>query len=336
MSTPTDEVTVDFDAIDAEVAKGKANVADTDPIVVDKGATQPEKAEKTAPTVEESVDGLKKQLEDERAAREEEKNRRIAAEARANEAAQGEADARGKVQTTQLDQIKGAIAQISQAKDILKAKYAEAAAIGDWAAASEVQSQMADNAADLNELKRAEKKLESAPKPTPRAPIDPVEAYAGSIQDKWPRSAQWLRAHPDFVTDQRKNRRMVRAHEDAIDAGHPVDSDAYLKYIEKRLDLATAESNGMNGGGATQNGHADPLDDPMADAAKPVNGGRSAAPAAPVSRSSSGNGGGSKPNRVTLTPAQIEMAHASFPDSKTPLEDYARQLQALRKEGRLQ
>lgn len=316
MSTPTEEVTVDFDAIDAEVAKGKANGAaasDPNTVVVETATPEPAKPDKPTLSTEEGIEKLKKQLA-------EEKSRREAAESRANEAAHSEAEARGKVQTSQLDQIKSAIAQITQAKDVLKTKYADAAAAGDWGAASEVQSQMADNAADLRDLKKAETTLENAPKPTARAPVDKVEHFAAQLS---PQSGAWVRAHPEFVNDNHKNQQMLAAHQLAVARGLKADTPEYFASIEKTLDITgTVAKVDLPGD--------DPVDDPMAAAAKPINGsGRQAAPAAPVSRS--GNGAGNRPNVVKLTPAQVEAAG----NMGMTVEEYAKQVVALRKEGKL-
>jgi hypothetical protein len=324
MSTPTEEVTVDFDAIDAEVAKGKLNGApapETPTVEVETAPETPAAVpEKTTLSTEDGLKKLQKQLDDERALR-------IQAQNRANDAAHGEAAARTDVQKTQLDLVTSAIERVTQANDTLEDQYAAAMTAQDFKAAAKVQRQMSDNSAKLAQLEAGKNALEKAPKPTPRASVDPVEAYVADVAPQWPKSAQWLRAHPDFVLDKNKNQQMVAAHQLALARGHAVESDGYFASIEKTLDLTPAVAK------VEPPTIAD--DDPMADAAKPVNGsGRQAAPAAPVSRS--GNGGGSKPGRVTLTKDQQEAAYASFPDSKTPLEDYGRQLAALRKEGKLQ
>lgn len=320
MSTPPEDITLDIDVLDAEAAKKAAdaaknatNGADPEAITVEKTDPEPKPAAKQVVTPEEGLEKLKKQLADEKA-------RADAAESRANEAAAAEAKARGEVQTSQLDLIKGAIEQVSQASDVLESQYADAMAAQDWKAAAKAQRQLADNAAKLAQLETGKKALESAPKPVPRAPSDPVEQFCAQLTAP---SAAWVRAHPEFVRDQHKNRQMIAAHELAMARGHKADTPEYFASIERTLEIA----------------HTDPKpnedDDPMADAAKPVNGGRSVAPAAaPVSRS--GHGNGSRPNSVKLTPAEVEAAHASFPDSKTPLEDYARNKLALKKEGRLQ
>lgn len=319
MAATTDEITLDIDALDAEAAKNAkpgANGADLEQISVETAAPETKQPGKADVTPQEGIEKLQRQLADERAGR-------LAAEARATEAAQGEAKARETAQTSQLDQIKGAIAQATQTTEVLKAKYAEAASAGDWAAASEVQAQMADNAADLRELKRGQVAIEKAPKPVPRAPTDPVEAFATQLS---PQSAAWVRANSEFVRDNHKHQQMLAAHQLAMARGLKADTPEYFTSIEKTLDITSAR--------ADRTLADDSVDDPMASAAQPVNGGRRAAPAAPVSRSVT-NSNGTKPGSVKLTPAQIEAAHSSFPDSKTPLEDYARQVLALRKEGKL-
>ena len=69
---------------------------------------------------------------------------------------------------------------------------------------------LAGNAAKLAQLEAGKNALEKAPKPVPRAPADPVEAYVAEVAPQWPRSAQWLRSHPDFVTDKNKNQQMLK------------------------------------------------------------------------------------------------------------------------------
>lgn len=328
MSTPTDEIAVDLEAADAkaaaEAARKAANGANSgaadDPtaiipeIVDDKAAAEPQRAEKAVVTPEEGLEKLKKQLEEERAGR-------LAAEQRANDASRAEVAARTEVQTSQLDLVKGAIERLTESSDMLEAQYADALAAQDHKAAAKLQRQMSDNSAKLIQLEAGKKALESAPKPVPRAPSDPVEQFAANLS---PASAAWVRAHPEFVRDQHKNRQMIAAHELALARGHKADSPEYFASVEKTLDLTPA---------AVVKTDTQVAADPTADAAQAA-GGRSTAPAAaPVSRSNGSHG--NRPGTVKLTPAEVEMAHMSFPDSKTPLEDYARQKIALRKEGKL-
>lgn len=320
MAATTDEITIDIDAADAAAAKKAAETAkktadgakktEAEPaVVVDPEviATDPTKE---AMTPEAGLEKLQKQLADEKTAR-------IAAETRANESAQAEARARGDVQKSQLDQIKGAIEQLTQASDVLESQYAEKAAAQDWGGAAKVQRQMATNAARLAQLEAGKTALENAPKPQPRAPTDPVEAFCAQLSAP---SAAWVRAHPDFVRDTHKNRQMLAAHELAVARGYKADTDDYFKSIEKTLDVGTAAAPA----------HADDPD-PLADvAATAATGGRRAAPAAaPVSRS--GNGAAGRPNIVRLSADEVEMAQ----NMGMSVEEYARNKVALKKEGKL-
>lgn len=325
MSTPTDEIILDIDALDAAAAGKKADLATKTPETNKKSPEVPEIKVETAPapekaalSPEEGLDKLKKQLEDERKRGDDERAGRLAAEQRANEAAAAEAEARGNVQTTQLDLVKGAIDRVTQANDVLEGQYADAMAAQDFKGAAKVQRQMADNSAKLAQLEAGKSALEKAPRPTPRVATDPVEAFASSLS---PSSAAWVRAHPEYVRDPQKNKKMLAAHSIALADGCPVDTPAYFKSIEETLKIAPI---------IVKPPETDPADDPMIDAAQPANGsGRQPAAAAPVSRS--GNGNGSRPNTVRLTPAEAEIAEMM---GMTP-EDYARNKLALKKEGKL-
>jgi hypothetical protein len=159
-----------------------------------------------------------------------------------------------------------------------------------------------------------------------RAPSDVVEEFVSRIGAEFPKSREWLRSHPEYVRDAKLNRKMLRAHEDAMDDGIKADTPEYFQAIERTLGITKPPTNGS---GASH-------DDPMADAAtevtptpeqKPQR--RAAPAAAPVSRS--GGGTGSRPNTVRLTPQEVEMAEMM----DMSLEEYARNKVALQKEGKL-
>jgi len=206
---------------------------------------------------------------------------------------------------------------LTQSSDTLEQRYAEALTAQDYGAAAKVQREMATNAARLMTLEDGKQRLEKAPKPSPRPQVDVVDQFASQLS---PKSADWVRAHPEYVRDQKKNREMLAAHELAMARGYKADSDDYFQSIEKTLDLVKEDPV-----------VAEIEIDPMKDAAKPVR--RVAPAAAPVTRS--GNGAGNRPNVVTLSAMEVEMAHMNFPDSKNPEQDYARAKMALKKEGRL-
>src|ERR1700677_146794 len=305
MSASTDEIKIDLDEIDAKAAekpaKKPAKAADA-PVI------EAPAAPAAATDTEEGIKKLKKQLADEQAAR-------VAAEQRARDAESGEVKAKTDVQATQLDLVKGAIATVTQSLDVLEGKYAEAAAAGDWAAAAKVQREIGTNSARLLQLENGKTQLEKAPKPVMREPSDPVEQFTANMT---PRSAAWVRAHPDYVRDARLNRKMIRAHEDAIDEGIKPDTDEYFDAIERRLELKQAPPD-----------DAGDTEVALSDAARPTSQRSPAPAAAPVSRS--GNGGGSRPNVVRLSAEQREIAKLNGMTD----EEYARQVVALKAEGRM-
>lgn len=268
-----------------------------------------EKSEEKTPAadpVEDTLEALKKQLEEERKGRQE-------AMRRASEAEQSAYAAQGEVQDTSLHLVSNAIDTVRQNNNILKSNYREAMSAGDFDTAADIQAEMSANAARLLQLEQGKQALENQPRqPAPKPyQADPVEALASQLS---PRSADWVRRNPQYATDPRLYQKMIAAHNLAMADDIPPDSDDYFDAIEDTLRMRRQDNSRDY--------------DAMADAAKPTQR-RSAPPAAPVSRS--GGGGGSKPNRVTLSAAEREMASMM---GMTP-EEYGRNKLTLQKEGKL-
>jgi len=269
-------------------------------VVVEKTEEEPENKD----PVDNSLETLKEQLERERQARAE-------AERRANEAAQSAYQAQAEAQDSNLHLVTNAIETVNQTQSILKANYRDAMSAGDYDTAAEIQSEMSANAAKLLQLEQGKQALEAAPRQEAPRPYtaDPVEALASQLS---PRSADWVRRHPEYATDPRLYNKMLAAHNLAVADGINPDTDDYFSSIEDTLRIRSR----------------DEYEDATSSAAKPLQR-RSAPPAAPVSRS--GTGTGTRPNRVTLTAEEREMARFM---GMTP-EEYGRNKLALKKEGRM-
>lgn len=264
-----------------------------------------EKAEEKEPDpVDDGLEALKQQLESERKARAE-------AERRANEAAQTAYQAQTEMQDSNLHLVVNAIETVNQTNSILKSNYRDAMAAGDYDLAAEIQAEMSSNAAKLLQLEQGKQALENAPRGEAPRPYtaDPVEALASQLS---PRSADWVRRNPQFATDNRLYQKMIAAHNLAVADGIDPDTDDYFTSIEDTLRIRSRND----------------YEDASSAAAKPVQR-RSAPPAAPVSRS--GTGTGTRPNRVTLSAEEREMANFM---GMTP-EEYGRHKLALKKEGRM-
>lgn len=251
------------------------------------------------------ITDLKRQLEAEKAGR-------VAAEQRLHQAAKEVHKARSDVDDTNLQLVVSAIDTVNRDIDLLGQANVYALQNGDFARANEIQRQMAAKEAELLQLNNGKQAMESAPRqPEPVAPpADPVEAFAAQLSR---RSADWVRQHPEFVRDQRLNAKMIAAHNLAVADGIPTDTDEYFEAIEATLKVAPKAAQT-----ATDDEHA----------AKVVRRRDAAPAAAPANR----GGQSASSNVVRLTSAQREMAEMM---GMKP-EEYAKNMVALKKEGKIQ
>lgn len=253
---------------------------------------------------EDGIAELRRQLEAERSARQ-------SAERAAYDAKRDAHQARNNEDETNVQLVSNAIDTLRRDDEILKQNYQYAMSQGNFSAAADIQQEMSGNAAKLLQLNNGLEAMKARPKtPEPRqAPSDPVEAFAAQLS---PKSADWVRKHPEYVKDAKLNRKMIAAHELAMADGMPVDSEEYFSAIEETLKIKAAP----------------PQTETSDEYAAKVTQRRDAAPAAaPVSR-----GGGSSTNVVRLSAAEREMAEMM---GMKP-EDYAKHKMALKKEGKLQ
>ena len=253
----------------------------------------------------EYITDLKRQLENEKAAR-------IAAEQKLHQAARDVHNARSEVDETNLQLVVNAIDTVNRDMELLSQAHTLAMQSGDFDRATKIQREMSANEAKLLQLENGRRAMEEAPRPPEpqMPPADPVEAFASQLSR---RSADWVRQHPEFVTDQRLNAKMIAAHNLAVAEGIPTDTDEYFEAIEETLKV-------------TRKAAKAETDDQYA--AKVVRR-RDAAPAAAPSNR------GSQPassNVIRLSAAQREMAEMM---GMKP-EDYAKNLVALKKEGKIQ
>jgi hypothetical protein len=253
-----------------------------------------ETQEASAPDIQQSISELKRQIAAEREARH-------VAERRAHAASLEKDD-------TEIQLVSSAIDNVIRDTEILKSNYQIAMQNQDFQNAAEIQQLMSEKSAQLLQLRNGLEAMTSKPKePEPQyVPADPVEAFASRLSST---SAEWVRRNPQFVTDPRLNRKMIRAHEDAVDDGIAVDTPEYFAAIEAKLGVAkTAETGDQYAAKVVQR--------------------RDAAPAAaPVSR---GTSTGSK-NVMRLTAAQREAAK----DMGYSDKEYAELRMQLIREGKL-
>ena len=295
---------------DVEVVLEAPEAMETQPELELEITDKPEPVETKASDNDKAISDLKKQLETERTARYEAENR---ARQSSNTAAKAETD----VHQANLHLVNGAIESMTRETEILKANYANATANGDNEQAANIAYAMSETAAKLNQLRLGKESLENQPpqrvQPMERR-TDPVEEFASQLS---PRSADWVRAHPQCVTDPRLMTKMIAAHNIAVADGIPADSEEYFEFVEDTLKITPRR--------------AEPVYDaePALSAASAPTQRRASPAATPVSRS--GNGTGTPTNRATLTREQADMAKMM---GMTPAE-YHKNMMDLKKEGKM-
>lgn len=155
--------------------------------------------------------------------------------------------AESQVVVSQIDTVESGIAQIDSDAEQAEQAYARAFEAGDGMgmaratrAMQRAETQRAELVQARDSLKQAATRTAAQPekRPQARAPADPVEAVASSLS---PRSAAWIRAHPECVTDKKLNARMMAAHNLAIAEEIELDSDEYFERIEKGIKPAVTK-----------------------------------------------------------------------------------------------
>lgn len=221
-----------------------------------------------------------------------------------------------------LATVTSAIDTIKRENGLLRSEFTRLMSAGEYDEAAKINEQVSINAARLVQLENGKAAMETAPVPTPAAPpqrsFDPVEEFCKQVS---PKSADWVRAHPEFVTDRRKYDCMIAAHVMTMNKpGMVGDTDAYFESVESIL-----RSQNLLADAAARPSASQPLSS-AADTQQRRNGADRSPPAAPAN-----DGAGAGSGAARLTKAQREAAEASGLSEK----DYYENVVALKKEGRL-
>jgi hypothetical protein len=295
---------------DEKIESKEEEVIVADEAEASSSAAQKERGDEISPEI--GIEALKQQLEMERGARAEAEKRARMAENTASKASY-------EVQDSNLQLIVSAIDSVNRTNTMLKRDYAAAMQAGAFDQAAEIQSQMSINGAKMLQLENGKaaltERLKNPPQQQPEMPADPVEVVASQLS---PRSAAWVRAHPECVRDKRLYMKMVGAHNIAVADGFQADTDEYFAEIERQMGYRKPQTTVQH----------DDDEEPTSMAAKP-SARKAPPPAAPSSRAASNGSGGR--NTVTLTREEREMAGIM---GMTP-EEYAKNKVALKKEGKL-
>ncbi len=255
-------------------------------------------------------DDARKAIDDEKRAREDAERTARQSRVDADTARRDAEVARTEGAEGQRIAIKNAIVAKKQSLDSLETELATSMEAGDFKKVSAAQRRMSEEAAELKNLeggltalgdepKRAEGRVERAEpearKKTGDAFEDYLAQFSNPIQD-------WLRRHPECVTNRTKNSQVIAANNEAVDRGYRPESDAWWAYIESKMgyreDVARRAI-------AADNRDSDDPDDGRDDGRRNGQRGGDRMPSARVSRS---NSGGGRSSDVYLTEGEVSNA----------------------------
>lgn len=238
----------------------------------DEGGT--EAAAQTGNAVEDSVESLREQLAREKAARED-------AEARAQQAQSGMQGARRQITDTRLQVLDNALSKEAATKTEIKRKIAEAKEQGNYDDEVDLIDQLQTVNQRVHQINLGKNELERQQTMEKEFAENPVEAYVAPLS---PRAKEWVRAHPEVVTDATKRDALENAHGRALRDGYREGSSDYFGFIEEQLGYREREQQ----------------QEPEAEREPETRRAQQRAPAAPPSRGNPGNGSNSSmPDGVT-------------------------------------
>jgi len=192
-----------------------------------------------APSVDQGIADLQRQLDAER-------QRAANAEQRATQAQHEAGQFKSQAEQNQYTAISRALEAANAAGEAAENKYTAAMEAGDYKAAAKAQAEIARVVNQQTQLEAGKTQMEAMRNdPRYRQPqtpqIDP-NSFEGRISNATPRTQQWLRAHPDAITDPEKNAEVLLAHQRAIKAGYQPDTDGYFAYVEQNAGYTSKPS----------------------------------------------------------------------------------------------
>lgn len=201
----------------------------------------------------------------------------------------------------EFNSVLTAIAAEQSALEKAKADYAAAASVGDWNTAADAQRAMAVAGARLDRLEDGKRTFDARREAAAKAPPqpEPQQRQAPSFEQQiagLPQPAQqWLRNHPEFITDAAKNRKIQTVHGYLTDQkGITAFSDAYFEALNNEF------------GFTQQQREPEPAPQPQPKRSMPM--------AAPVSREVPAATGTRKQPSMRLTEEERKIARDSIPD----------------------
>lgn len=195
----------------------------------------------TSEALQKQIDALKKSEEIQRTRADQAVRENQEARQRAQVNAAEVIRVRKEASQSQFDAVSTALAAAQSEAESAKRDIKTAITNGDPDAQTDAYERLATARANISKLEDGKFELEAKLKAEPEK-VPEVESSGDSLdRTNLPDTAKtWLRAHPDYLTDQRKNSKIQSLHWDVIDEGHSAFSPAYFESLETHLGLRKA------------------------------------------------------------------------------------------------
>ncbi len=207
---------------------------------------------------------------------------------------------------SQVEAVGNALAAASAEAEAAQHDIEKALELGDFKGQADAYRRLSKAETNISKLEDGKVELEALAKAAAEAkvesPRDPLEAM------NIPNTAkEYLREHPELLTNQRLNAKIQSLHYDIIEEGHKAYSPEYFESMDVHLGYKEQIVN-----------EKEEEDEPRE---------RTRFMSAPVSREAPVNAQGERPGKVTLSVAQKEAAKIAGISEK----EYAEQVLELRK-----
>jgi hypothetical protein len=175
-----------------------------------------------------------------------------ASERRIADANKRGADARAEVARTRLetarlrtqaafDHVDNSLLTAQSELSAAQSQHANALESGDFDGVAKATARIAAAESQRVLLQNQRQVLE-------RTPISSGDQFEDHLSRFTGPTAEWMRAHKDWVTDPRKSSKLQGAHHLAIGEGLEPDTDEYFEHVEKTIGLRGGGGNGSGRG----------------------------------------------------------------------------------------
>ena len=292
---------------ETEVDGAKAAGAETSSEDVTNAVEQAHSATTTDDDVLPEVKELREQLAAEKTGRRVAEQARLSAEVEAQKQREAASSSEGDVLTAQVTAVSRALEAAESQMNVLKGQYATAAAAGDWDKAAEIQAEMSEEGARKVTLTNGKKQLEQMvearksgdqqqTRQTGQQTRPPT--FDEAVSRYTPRTQEWIKKHPEVLSDMRKMNFAQAAHFSALGAGHVTDTDAYFDHLDQVMGYKVATTTT-----------------------------RKPAPGAPPGRTGPGNGSVKELQVKDMTPRMHQLAKEADMKAEDWIQNYNKLLQ---------